>query len=296
MDSADGDVQALHAALLELRQAQQDELQQSIAAEGSLRAILLQRYPRLASQTTDSSFSEDGTLELTTGYLALVEARLAQCAECPPEGGACRSDEATLKRGRLPVVADGHLRVTERCPRWVNYAVARRLEGSGVDRRLAFEVASTERQPDQPLRGVLGRFAFSVLGQHDGWVVLEGPPGVGKTMWAARTMAAIFRKDWRRVVRFYTLGPLQRDLFTYFKKRDGYPLDPVIHAPALVLDGCNLASAPEPIRVEVIEALRERWGSQRPTLITTNDKADSLITLVSGHSGRDQVAVCTLLP
>lgn len=133
----------LRASLQAIHQAGQEAFLKELQEQGGALRWCQSRLPRvtsLVSSTTDSSVMESVIQSETQAFWIGLEARLAECARCPPEGAACEASSERIEPGKLVQleISGAHARAREApCERYSDFRMSRKLEAAGVDKRLS---------------------------------------------------------------------------------------------------------------------------------------------------------------
>ena len=182
-------------AILTGREADRERLRTASRAAGGPEAHLRAEYPVLA-QSCPPGLTEAALVVETTDLYADSEVRLALCAVCPPDGGACARATSILKPGYLPVW-QGDRVVKARCERYREWKLCQRLAVSAVPERYRgkrlseFEI---ETDPQQASFSAVSEFFASLRGGRQPWLVLSGPRASGKTHLACAMLRGIPKK------------------------------------------------------------------------------------------------------
>jgi DNA replication protein DnaC len=114
-----------------------------------------------------------------------------------------------------------------------------------------------------------------------GWLVLQGPVGVGKTGLAAASMNEMLLRG--RAALYYRLGDLFADVQRGYKPNAAVSADDLLEAvktaPALFIDEMNVPKASDDKLRIVEELVRYRHGRELPTCITCNVSPADFVAL-----------------
>jgi len=200
--------------------------------------------------------------------------RLAECARCPPHGGACDTRRLTLmERGERPAW-DRERKPTaglvwSRCERWAEHELREMLGRADVP---------------APMRGCrFASFAPSTAAQESALracstyaerypelknLILRGDVGLGKTHLSIAVLAELMSKRKVRSGLFVHTGKF----FQLLRRDSGSEelLDRAMHVDMLVFDDVGKQRVSPWVREQTDIVINERWVSGRATIFTTN--------------------------
>jgi len=157
-----------------------------------------------------------------------------------------------------------------------------RLSNLGPLTRLTFESLLPEGRSNDPMRRDRNRRiverCHAFANEPDGWLLLAGPPGCGKTHMAAAI--ANQRLGGGEAVIFSVVPDLLDHLRAAFSPNSdiGYDdlFEQVRNAPLLILDDLGTQSGTPWAQEKLFQLLNHRYNGRLPTIITTNLRPDEL--------------------
>lgn len=275
----------LQASLQALHQAGQEAFQAELAAAGGALKWSRSRLPlvtALVSGTTDSATMETVVTTETQAFWTGIEARLAECARCPPEGAACEPSSERISPGkvvRLQVSGARARAIETPCERYSEFRMARKLEAAGVDKRLsrvklAELIASVpSAQPPTHAVAAFDHVVASGLGKSAPVgveLLIEGPLAREYGVALLRSIAKNFPNA---SLRSEHLGSLVRTAKRSLSAGDDSGFTWLTHPEALLLDGLDadfLSDRNKWGRGEVLWVYERRRDQQLTTIITSS--------------------------
>jgi DNA replication protein DnaC len=214
--------------------------------------------------------------------------RQKECAECPAHGGRC-VDGSKEHYGKQPTYdAPNQIIRYEYCDKWARFQAWDRMRLIGIPfryRELALTGASDGAtryvpRPDEPsqhraLRACV-EYVESFSPTAPG-LMLQGPPGVGKTHLTAAILRALFARNKIGDAHFaYTQSFIDKLSYHQDRQERDEFVHNAIHTPVLALDDLSVATTGEFERGQLTTLVSERAAEGKPWLITTNDPIDTL--------------------
>jgi DNA replication protein DnaC len=135
---------------------------------------------------------------------------------------------------------------------------------------------------DPSMRGTDGAFriALEYARTTDGWLVLHGAVGVGKTHLAAAVANAYGNRNVQAAVYFRVVPDLLDQLRATFDPETGVAYDErfqqIRNANLLVLDDLGTENTTPWASEKLFQLINHRYNEQLPTVITTNAKLDRI--------------------
>jgi DNA replication protein DnaC len=296
MDHASNPLGLVAADLAEGRAKDRERLVAASRDAGGPVALLGDIAP-LVGRSAPRSLTESELASEPTGWYTDAERRLSLCGRCPPFGGACATDESSLRVGRLPMWVGARLEAKP-CEKWREYRIRQRLSSSGVPplyldstfKDFPRELVSDEFQKIVDFRQHLTSGAPSSL-------ILAGGPDSGKTRLSIAMLRGLVTTAPRALL-WYTDVTSSRALMKTRYDSDesmGDPFENARLADVVVVDGITVPkerNREEWLHERVEGLIRERLLDARATILTTSD-VSSLVTSYQTVDLRG-VPVCNL--
>lgn len=181
----------------------------------------------------------------TPAFWVGIEARMSECATCPPEGAACVRSSHCFSPGVLVQlrVKDGAASSSlKTCERYQDFMMARRLEGAGVDATLSILKLSMLGGSTKEYNASATGFLASGVGHiapRGMQLLLEGPRSREYGVVLFRNTIKNYRNAFSRSVHVPSLIRAGRSAIT---AREQSPIDELASCDVLVLDGVNAPS------------------------------------------------------
>jgi DNA replication protein DnaC len=217
-----------------------------------------------------------------------IRQRQRECAECPAHGGRC-VDGSKEHYGKQPVYDYPNQIIRyEYCDKWPRFRVWDQMRIFGVpfryreltllganDSPMRYVPRSDEPSQQRALQACIEyveKFSPTAPG-----LMLQGPPGVGKTHLTAAILRALFVKS-KIGAAFFAYTQSFIDKLNYHQDRQEREefVHNAIHTPVLALDDLSVAMTGEFERNQLTTLVAERAAEGKPWLITTNDPIDAL--------------------
>lgn len=267
------------------------------AAGGPQRFLAARGLAELAGM---DDLTETALTQTERWELLYAEARRRQCKACPPDGGACDTQNADrcrevtgqTKLGALfePSESDVPAGLTPEwnpsglgyrvCKRWSGYQVSRQLEFAGVDARLLHERFSSYKpalECQVEAKRLCMGFArdYARHRERGSGIFLQGDTGLGKSHLSVATLAAVLEAHPRTQAVFVYVPEFLREARPSASRPDE-TFHRVVAADLLVLDDLGKEAGSVWTRAQIEAVLHERARNKLPTIITTQPNIEEL--------------------
>lgn len=265
----------IRSTLEAAHRATQEVFQKEIHRAGGP-TLWITRNCALAFESVASNLTEAQRAEVvgseTQAFWVGLESRMRECASCPPEGAACVSSVHCFSPGvlvKLVVKGSQASSSLKRCDRYVDFAMARRLEKAGVDATLSMMKLSSLGQLNEEFSRRLEAFLDAGAGTlvpRKQQVLIEGPQARAHGVVLFRNVMRVYPNASYRSVH---VPSLIRECKRCMTVKDPSPLDELLDVDVLVLDGLDAPSRDNTYFMPEITWVYERRRDQGLSTILT---------------------------